>query len=437
MNQQTDLPPAGNPDESRLDLGRLLPIGALVLVVGFGGFAYLKSLQEAENAESRLAEQTNQNMELQKQMANLQTVMEDLKTAKVYEEQEKSISQVNSMAVIEQGELVSAQIDLLSQKQSALSKRISELEKGDVGRKIAASPKLVAEYNAALDVTLPGPTICSSLSSRLDRLMIAPAKAIDEKVGGYVPSDALQSSLASIESQVSDALAALDRVSSDIEAIVQQAQSLQPNESQTLAQAISILSEAQDAKRRELVRGQVEQAKKEAAEKLAAQEAENRAKIAEAERKAAEMVGDETASKILADAKSIKAEIDAAKAVRAAAEAKAQLVREYNRELPQVKQYLQAFLADGRKLRTAGSGPASLSYLVGKGALTPSNTGLEELLSLGSYYNDRPRGALPEFFYFNSVNVTGKNDKIAAIEKAQQFLIKFGELMVENGTLAK
>ena len=56
MNQQTDPAPARNPDESRLDLGRLLPIGALVLVVGFGGFAYLKSLQEAENAAKVLIE---------------------------------------------------------------------------------------------------------------------------------------------------------------------------------------------------------------------------------------------------------------------------------------------------------------------------------------------------------------------------------------------
>ena len=437
MNQQTPPNSSGNPDESRLDLGRLLPIGALVLVVGFGGFAYLKSQQQTKDAQSQLADQTNQNVELQKQMANLQTMMEDLKTAKVYEEQEKSISEVNAMAVIEHGELVAAQIDELTQKQSSLSQRISELEEGDAGRRIAADHQLVAQYSAALDVTMPEKTLASSLSSQLQRLMAAPRKAIEEKVAGYVPSGALQSSLTSIETQASEAVAALSRVSADIEAIAQQAKTLPPSENQTLAQAVAALAGVQDARRRELMKEQIEQADKEAAEKLAAQEAENRLKIAEAERKAAEMVGDETVAKILADAKSIKEQIDAAKAERAAAEAKAKLVREYNRDLPQIRQYLQAFLADGRKLRTAGSGPASLNFLVGKGALAPNNSGLQELLSQGASYNDRPRGALPEFFFFDSVNLPGKNEKIAAIEKAQQFLIKYGELMVENGTLAE
>ena len=81
------------------------------------------------------------------------------------------------------------------------------------------------------------------------------------------------------------------------------------------------------------------------------------------------MIGVETAAKIRADAAAIKAEIDAAKAERDAAEAKAKLVREYEQDKPLIKQYLQAFTADGRKLRDRGSGPASLSHLSGKGAL--------------------------------------------------------------------
>lgn len=227
------------------------------------------------------------------------------------------------------------------------------------------------------------------------------------------------------------------RVLGDLRAVTQEAAELELNSEANLGQALADLGKNLEQERLDLVAKTIEGSKREAAQLLAEQEAENRKKIAEAERKAAEMVGEETAAKILADATAIKAEIDAAKLVREAAEAKAQLVREFNADLPEVKRYLAAFLADGRKLRDSGNGPASLAFLSRAGALINNDKGLEELLSLGAYYNDRPAGSLPEFFYFNSVNLQNKNDKIGIIEKAQGFLLKYGDLMVEQGLLAK
>ncbi|MFN3194032.1 MAG: hypothetical protein ACE361_26220 [Aureliella sp.] len=426
-----------NPDASQLDFGRVLPILAVVLIAGFGGWSYFTSRMRTQEAEEKLAEQTKANVDLQQKMANMESMMQDLKTAKLYEEQEQAISAANALGVLEQGDLIRATIDELGAQLLKLQQRLEELESSDAGRKLAASQELVEQYSVATSVTIPSKNLAANLGERLNRVLSAPQKALAENIAGYVPSSTLLNTVGDIEEEASQALSVVNSLLTDLESLEHQARNLAPNESQTLGQILSGLEQAKQEQRRQQMNAAIQAAEDEAARKLAEQEAENRLKIAEAERKAAQMLGEETAAKILADAEAMKKEIDSAKAERAAAEAKAQLLREYNADLPQIKLYLKAFTTDGRKMRKGGSGPASLSYLIGEGALAETDEGLDRLLALGAYYNDRPKGALPEYFSFNSRFESSMNEKISMVEKAQKLLIKYGALMVENGMLAE
>ena len=113
---------------------------------------------------------------------------------------------------------------------------------------------------------------------------------------------------------------------------------------------------------------------------------------------------------------------------------RAQLEREFERELPRIQTHLEAFLADGFVHRRDGKkGPASLSFLQGEGALKENIDGITRLLFLGAASNDRPRGALP---YYIGGNLRFSKINLQPVEQAQEYLRKYGQVMVDRKLLA-
>lgn len=111
----------------------------------------------------------------------------------------------------------------------------------------------------------------------------------------------------------------------------------------------------------------------------------------------------------------------------------AQLEREFDRDLSSIKGYLSAFTEPGFKHRSNQTkGPVSLALLRGEGALEGTRPGMEKLMRLASD-NDRPRGAIPS--YIGGDNGWAITEK-APIERAQELLTKYGDLMVQKGLLA-
>ncbi|MCR9296206.1 MAG: hypothetical protein NXI32_26120 [bacterium] len=431
--------PAPNSDVSSLDWGRAIPIVALGALLIFGGYSYFSFQARVYDAQSALAEQTLANQKLENDYANMQSTLAELKTAKLYEQQEQSISKANALAIIDQGQQIQNQLTQLTNQQSILAARLAELQNNEAGKKIASVPNLLNQVLALSSLTLPTSQSIATTKKQLETLLSAPRKAVDENVAGYLPSDVLITTLRQIQNDVATQLSVVEQYSNDLDEIASQAEAAGAVGTTTLAAAIEQHQLEEQAYRRQLVSEAVAKAEQEAAEKLAAQEAENRRKLAEAELEAAKAMGEQQAAKLRADTEAMKAELDAQREAKAAQEAKDQLAREFEQDKTLIGQYLMAFTSEGRLLRHNGSGPASLSYLVGQGALQPTNKGVEKFLELGSYpsYNDRPRGGLPESFYFDNINVVDKNQKIGIAEKAQKLMIKYGELMVEKGMLDK
>ncbi len=111
----------------------------------------------------------------------------------------------------------------------------------------------------------------------------------------------------------------------------------------------------------------------------------------------------------------------------------AQLEREMQRDMNEIKGLLKAFTSPGFAYRPDDTkGPVSYSLIKSSGGLEPTRRGLGSLFFIAAGNTDRDRGGLPE----GVGGHIGSDTPIAPIERAQQLLVKYGELMVRKGMLA-
>ncbi len=105
------------------------------------------------------------------------------------------------------------------------------------------------------------------------------------------------------------------------------------------------------------------------------------------------------------------------------------------RDMNEIKGLLAAFVSPGFKHRNDDKkGPASYSIIKARKALEDTQTGMTALLWFGCADNDRPRGGLPNYI---GGNVDWNYTNARPIERAQELLNKYGELMVKKGLLAE
>jgi len=158
--------------------------------------------------------------------------------------------------------------------------------------------------------------------------------------------------------------------------------------------------------------------------------------ITEATAKAIELVGDEIGKEIEQNAKAkYNAKLAEIEAKRKAERLK-QLNREFDRELASIRRHLQPFITDGYTYRTDDkSGPVSLSVLEGQGALKEGFEGLRRLCYIGgTTKNGRDRGGFPMY-------IGGRNGERLTnwdfVQRAQDMIRKYGEVLVDRELLAK
>ena len=111
------------------------------------------------------------------------------------------------------------------------------------------------------------------------------------------------------------------------------------------------------------------------------------------------------------------------------------LASQMQRDMNEIKGLLAAFVSPGFKHRNDDKkGPASLSVIKARKALEDTQTGMTALLWLACADNDRPHDALP---YYIGGNVNWNETNAKPIERAQELLNKYGDLMVKKGLLAE
>lgn len=112
----------------------------------------------------------------------------------------------------------------------------------------------------------------------------------------------------------------------------------------------------------------------------------------------------------------------------------AQLEREMDRDMNEIKGLLTAFTSPGFAYRSDGTkGPVPFTVIKSASGLEATRKGLQNLFFIAVGNNDRPRGGLPPGVGGQIVQET----PVAPIERAQELLKKYGELMVRKGMLGE
>ena len=419
--------------ESNLNIRRVASIFGFFAIIGFAAYLYYGANNQTRLAQEEAAVQASENAKLQMQMANLESALSDLKTAKVYEQQEQAITKSNALSILERGEIAKQDILRFSDARNKLNEKMNEVYTSDVGRRIASDEMLVAAFSQTLSVAIPTENTAPTLLARLEALLSVPKQAMEQNIAGYKPGESLNSAFGEIEKQCKEAQAIVDRVASDLSAITRRATELPVNGELDLRQALSSLEEIKEQKRSALIAQARDDAKLEGAKILAAQEVENERLLTEAKAKAAQLAGTQMAEKIVADAQAEKVKQDAERKAQQAMIEKAKLEQDFQKDLPDIRNYLTNYLSDGYELRGGGKGPASLRALRGTPIFEPGRRGLEAIIHYANNRNDRPRGPIePETGGDYGWKIANKD----VLTKVQSLLTKYGELLVEKGMLA-
>lgn len=426
-------PSPNNDFESRLSFGRVIAIIGFFSVFALAGYIYFSANLQTKQAKEEAEKKALENAQLQTQMANLEAALSDMKTAKVYEEQEQAVTKSNALSVLERGEVLRQEIMRFAESRDKLSQFMSQFRASDDGRRIASSPELIALAGQSLSVPIPSENAAPTFLVRLESLLSVPRQAMEQNVAGYKPGESLQSAFADLEQQCRDSKSLVDRIQSDLTSILRKSADLPINRELDLQQALGALEEIKERERSAIVAQAQEGAKNEAAKMLAAQEVENERKLAEAKVQASKLAGEQMAAKIVADAQAEKIRQDAERKAQEAAMAKAKLEQDFQKDLPDIQNYLTNYLSDGFELRSSGKGPASLTALRGTPIFQPGRKGMEAIIHYGSYRNDRPRGPIePETGGEYGWKIANKE----VLNKVQSLLIKYADLLVEKGMLA-
>lgn len=333
------------------------------------------------------------------------------------------------------------QLQKLKAMQTEWQAKEGSLLKGDPGRRIAASPSHLALVVGLLEQERP--TAQKVLEWELSLQALATPieqSARDDKSLITISKDHAQM-LTDLSQQLSRSVAEFDQQQLLLAAVLRETASTAPGSS-TLEAMLRERSETLQKERTERLDTAIAEARasaeKSQTERLTkvereAIEAETRRKesaaldrksqadtLAEKEK---EQIAQETKVKLAQQQATINGlKEEATRVERAIAEA--QLEREMERAMPEIRGLLSGFISKGRKFREDGlEGPVPLSYLKSQGALNPKDFDRRKLGFIANV-GDRPPGGLKD-----PVNL---EQAVAA----QNLLIKFGDLMVKKGMLA-
>jgi len=337
--------------------------------------------------------------------------------------QEKAIRDRQILLLRQQGDAIRNSITELTKVQGATTQSLEQLLSNDDGKKLAAQPELIDQFVVVQDSFKSHATPAASLSAEAD-IMLAPLQQIEsEPIQTH-----FESTLKELAEKVDAQLFAAQRTTRQLNVLLAT--------SADIAGAQIPLSQAIDKRSIELEQQQVvdlsqavEAARKAVVDQAADEAADGQRKITEAER-AVEQVKEK---KRLAD---LKAEQDAI----AAAIAKAQLEREFQRDRPEINSLLRVFITEGMtqpgrlgEFQPADTrGKASLASIRATGALEPTVKGRNALFHSIRSAKGRDHGSFP----VHSGTFSGPNPGPATM-RAQELLAKYGQHMVEKKMLAE
>jgi hypothetical protein len=318
---------------------------------------------------------------------------------------------------------------------------VGALENDELGRRVASDPELVEQYLALQSEYKPDPLFADLKQSEIDNLRIPLEKAAASPIKANRPGAGLEHRILTTQEGIEKALLRIRSRNAQFDAIISRAPSRVLDSTPLLPDAVKNLENALSDAQNERIAEEVRKIREEFDAKLTTEKAaterikrQKELDQQEYERRLAELEQKTSQGQLNENLQAVTDKKKEEAARRA-------LERAYQHDLPEIKSLLKPFITDGRtqpdKTRfelSADVGPVSLGKLQGAQVLhrTPDAQRLLWSMTTANRTNDRDLGAFPAYF-------GGEQDwrnKQPAVARAQELLIKYGELMVEKEMLA-
>ncbi|TWU44921.1 hypothetical protein Q31b_00920 [Novipirellula aureliae] len=405
-------------------------LAALPLVFLVGHFAL-------QMRASSVMEQLEQETRFRERKANAELKLAALQQAELLEKEAIAVATSQIDEALAKVASTKATLAQFKSNVDRLHREKAELLSGELGRRVLSSPALLEDAEAFWLTTQSQPLPSSlDLEQRLDHLESSLSDAKSNITADFDVSHAMTTTIDTAKIESNRLLKSAEEQLASLDSIREQAM-VHP-----VSADLSTLSVALEQKRLEQLRKEQKEALQRLEETrkaneemvLQAQIAKERA-IAEEKKIGEEKIAVETAEKMRLEAQAEVAKLAGANQETRARLDKQRLEAEFNRDRSQIQSLLVAFLSDGNTYRTkeVSRGPASLTDLKSAGALNEGPDGVKMLCKIISVWNDRPRGAMP--FYDGSARSWDSIDR-AVPARAQELLIKYGDLLVEKRLLA-
>ncbi|WP_425399931.1 hypothetical protein [Aeoliella sp.] len=396
-------------------------------------------LSSGETLDDSALQKIQERLNSLEQSARLRAdIVDSLKTQASELEGERVRNRVNVIEAYEIGRRIESEISALKKELDEWQDLVAPLSSNDAGRRIATRPELLQQYAALSDVKMATFDDLDRWQRQFDTLFSRIKLAHgDQSIRVVVTPDDI-TAFQSLDAQVNSAFDQLRQQVRALQLIMAKADGLDPGQ-QTLADTIAAVQRERDEQFRqklsETTRAEIRKVDEEFAAKIAAEQREQRRLLKEQELAAEQLETQERAAELAAIEKRNE-ELRARLALE-------KLKAEYQADLSEIESLLAPFLDSAitqpTKSNPIAKGgpmkPTSLNALKGSGALDDSSDGLNLLYQAGGHpANMRKKGGFPSFVSLQTLGQGSERDKV---RRAQQLLVKYGELMVEDGLLSK
>jgi hypothetical protein len=407
-----------NPPAMRL-LAFVLPLAALASVAVILGLIFTGYLHVAPGADTPVGKK----LALQEKAS---------KNAEFGQEADSALHRVSWNESQHLLQIAADCCQVLTDSVPKLNAQLTQIETDENGRRIASRTEWIDQFTAIRDRPRMGEAKIAIQQESINLLIEECEQALDDNDIVIPCTQAFTEKSTTIHDQLSQAQQEVLEDQRRLTALLSISAAASP--------ASDALSEASAKRAKELERAELDAmakaqtAQREAAErkrKEAALEAERRIQAAQAEQ---ERIDQE--ARIAAEEAEKKRREQEAKlaAQRAAAEqAHREKVAAFEREFPAMKSLLSPFISSGQ-LQLQGSqwvggeeGPVSLSAIHQLGALNPNAGTSHMLMYFGNGVNGRPTGSFPRGHAYDN----------GQVYRVQEFLRKYGEIMVEKDLLRR
>ena len=409
---------------------------AVFAVMG-GAIVYLLSRDDAS------PQQDEQMAEMKAELENLKEMNLQLKEAELHRQRDQQLAESRLAGSRAKLDAASETIDQLEKAIRQWEQTSAALMTNSQGMRLAANSAALDQTEALLQAERPASTVPETLRATLRplaELVQTAEKAEKEDRVSFDPGPEFTAELDGIVTQARPALTTYEEHNRRLAAILGGLPHDQPDTKTTLQDALAA-REAQrldekNRKQTETLQAVHEENEKKRLEQQVA--AKNRQ--AELELKKLEKEHELEELKLQAGITALDDKIAALGDEIDRQNKKRQLLREFEQDLPEIRSLLRPFIADGRKQPNRGmfsmtttNGPVSLSALHRERLLEVKTETQRRLWSMAAGdYNDRDLGGFPSYIG----NRMDWEAKQPAVQRAQELLIKYGDLMVEMEMLA-